>query len=110
MRDVSGSVRRWWLSTRRRIRTWTCWWSTTRPLGFGGAINWALSRVKTDAELLLFIHDDAALDPDALEKLVARMMADELSAIVGPKVVDWDDPRRLEEVGMAVDRLGYTYK
>jgi GT2 family glycosyltransferase len=83
---------------------------TPRPLGFGGAINWALSRVKTDAELLLFIHDDAAMDPDTLEKLVARMMADELCAIVGPKVVDWDDPRRLEEVGMAVDRLGYPYK
>lgn len=83
---------------------------TPRPLGFGGAINWALSRVKTDAELLLFIHDDAAPDPDVLEKLVARMMADELSAIVGPKIVDRDDPRRLEEVGMAVDRLGYPYK
>ena len=83
---------------------------TPRPLGFGGAINWALSRVKTDAELLLFVHDDAAMDPDALEKLVARMVADELSAIVGPKVVDWDDPDRLEEVGMAVDRLGYPYK
>ena len=83
---------------------------TPRPLGFGGAINWALSRVKTDAELLLFIHDDAAMERDALEKLVARMMADELSAIVGPKVVDWEDPDRLEEVGMAVDRLGYPYK
>ncbi|MBW3594192.1 MAG: glycosyltransferase [Actinobacteria bacterium] len=83
---------------------------TPRPLGFGGAINWALSRVKTDAQLLLFIHDDAAMEPDALENLVARMMADELSAIVGPKIVDWDDPGRLEEVGMAVDRLGYPYK
>jgi GT2 family glycosyltransferase len=83
---------------------------TPRPLGFGGAINWALSRVKADAELLLFIHDDAAMDPDSLEKMVARMQADELCAIVGPKVVDWDDPRRLEEVGMAVDRLGYPYK
>ena len=83
---------------------------TPRPLGYGGAINWALSRVKTDAELLLFIHDDAAMDSDAVEKMVARMAADELCAIVGPKVVDWDDPRRLEEVGMAVDRLGYPYK
>lgn len=83
---------------------------TPRPLGYGGAINWALSRVKTDAELLLFIHDDAAMDPDALEKLVERITADELSAIVGPKVVDWDNPRLLEEVGMAVDRLGYPYK
>lgn len=83
---------------------------TPRPLGFGGAINWALSRVKTDAELLLFIHDDAAMDRDALDKMVARMLADEISAIVGPKVVDWDDPTRLEEIGMAIDRLGYPYK
>ena len=83
---------------------------TPRPLGYGGAINWALSRVKTDADLLLFIHDDAAMDPDALETMVARMTADELSAIVGPKVVDWDNPRALEEVGMAVDRLAFPYK
>lgn len=83
---------------------------TPRPLGYGGAINWALSRVRTDAELLLFLHDDAAMDPDALERMVARMAADETSAIVGPKVVAWDDPTRLEEVGMAVDRLGYPYK
>ena len=83
---------------------------TPRPLGFGGAINWALSRVKTDADLLLFIHDDAALDNDALEKMVGRIVADESAAVVGPKVVDWDDPSRLEEVGMAIDRLGYPYK
>src|SRR5687767_911109 len=28
---------------------------TPRPLGFGGAINWALSRVRVKADLLLFI-------------------------------------------------------
>src|SRR5687767_3683994 len=33
---------------------------TPRPVGFGGAINWALARIRTDADLLLFIHDDAA--------------------------------------------------
>ncbi|HET7483112.1 MAG TPA: glycosyltransferase family 2 protein, partial [Actinomycetota bacterium] len=83
---------------------------TPRPLGFGGAINWAMSRVKTDVDLLLFIHDDAALDPDGLERLVGRMLADETAAIVGPKIVSWDDPDRLEEIGMAIDRLGYPYK
>ena len=83
---------------------------TPRPLGFGGAINWALSRVRTDADLLLFIHDDAALDPDAIERMVARMYQDESTAIVGPKIVSWDDPDRLEEVGMAIDRFGYPYK
>lgn len=83
---------------------------TPRPLGFGGAINWALSRARTDAELLLFIHDDAALTPESVERMVARLMADKTTAIVGPKIVAWDDPMRLEEVGMAIDRLGYPYK
>lgn len=83
---------------------------TPRPLGFGGAINWALSRVRTDADLLLFIHDDAALTPDSLEWMVARILQDDSIAVVGPKVVSWDDPTRLEEVGMAADRFGYPYK
>ena len=92
-----------------RRRRWA-FLRTPRPLGFGGAINWALARARTDAELLMFIHDDAALTPDSVERMVARLMADKTTAIVGPKVVSWDDPTRLEEVGMAVDRLGYPYK
>ncbi len=83
---------------------------TPRPLGFGGAINWALSRVRTDADLLLFIHDDAALSPQSVERMVSRLMSDPMTAIVGPKIVSWDDPRVLEEVGMAADSFGYPYK
>jgi GT2 family glycosyltransferase len=83
---------------------------TPRPLGFGGAINWALSRVRTDADLLLFVHDDVSLDRTAVAQMVHTLEADERAAIVGPKVVAWDDPQRLEEVGMAADRFGYPYK
>ena len=83
---------------------------TPRPLGYGGAINWALSRVRSDADLLLFLHDDAALEEDAIEKMVARISSDETTAIVGPKLVAWDDVQRLEEVGMAADRFGFPYK
>ncbi len=83
---------------------------TPRALGFGGAINWALSRVRTDADLLLFIHDDAALSPLSVERMVARIQSDPMTAIVGPKIVSWDDPRVLEEVGMAADSFGYPYK
>lgn len=83
---------------------------TPRPLGYGGAINWALSRVRSDAELLLFLHDDTALEPDAIEKMVERISADEKTAIVGPKLLNWDDPQQLEEVGMAADRFGFPYK
>jgi hypothetical protein len=42
--------------------------------------------------------------------MVERLLADETTAIVGPKIVGWDDPDRLEEVGMAIDRFGYPYK
>ncbi|MGH2734779.1 MAG: glycosyltransferase family 2 protein, partial [Actinomycetota bacterium] len=83
---------------------------TPRPLGYGGAINWALSRVRTDADYLLFIHDDAALSKESVEHMVERLRSDEQVAVVGPKIVLWDDPQILEEVGMAVDRFGYPYK
>lgn len=83
---------------------------TPRALGFGGAINWAMSRVRTDADLLLFVHDDVALDPHSVENMVHRLAADESTAIVGPKIVAWDDPQRLEEVGMLIDSFGYPYK
>lgn len=92
-----------------RKRQWA-YLRTPRPLGFGGAINWAMSRVRTEAQLFLFLHDDAALAPDALTRLVARLVLDDDTAIVGPKVVSWDDPQRLEEVGMAADRFGYPFK
>jgi GT2 family glycosyltransferase len=83
---------------------------TPRPLGFGGAINWALGRVRTEASLLLFVHDDAALDRRSVERMVARIYADESTAVVGPKIVSWDNPDILEEVGMATDKFGYPYK
>lgn len=81
-----------------------------RALGFGGAINWAMSRVRTDADLLLFIHDDVVLEAGAVEAMVERLMSDDNTAIVGPKVVNHEDPQRLEEVGMLIDSFGYPYK
>lgn len=83
---------------------------TPRPLGYGGAINWALSRVRTDADLLLFLHDDFSLEKHGVSAMVQRLQTDEKTAIVGPKIVSWDDPAQLEEVGMAADRFGYPYK
>ncbi|MGH2694174.1 MAG: glycosyltransferase [Actinomycetota bacterium] len=92
-----------------RRRRWA-FMRTPRSLGFGGAINWALSRVRTDADLLLFIHDDAELTPDSVGHMVTRISAEEGTAVVGPKILSWDNPTRLEEVGMAIDRFGYPYK
>ncbi|MBA3432088.1 MAG: glycosyltransferase, partial [Actinobacteria bacterium] len=101
---VSRVAKRHLKRTRHRVMR------TSKALGFGGAANWGLSGLWTDAEFLLFLHDDACLDASAIERMVGRLRADERIGIVGPKVVAWDDPGRLEEVGLATDRLGHPYR
>lgn len=72
--------------------------------GFGAAANVVLDIV-SGAEFYVFCHDDAAPDPGAVSALVAA--ADRWDAdIVGPKLVQWDDPRRLAQFGITVDAAG----
>ena len=64
------------------------------------------------ADHLLIVHDDTALAPDAVAHLVDTaegIHGVERVGVVGPKVVDWDDPRVLREVGRSVDAFGHTY-
>jgi GT2 family glycosyltransferase len=78
-----------------------------RDLGFGGAVGMALDAdVGRDHELVLLVHDDLALQPTAVSALVDTMLADDELAIVGCKLVEWDEPRRLQAVGMSVDVTG----
>ena len=65
-----------------------------------------------EADYLLLMHDDASLAPDAVARLVEAaegIRGVEQVGIVGPKVVDWDDPRVLREVGRSTDRFGHPY-
>jgi GT2 family glycosyltransferase len=61
------------------------------------------------ADFFLVLHDDAALDPEAIWRMVEVAHRIEGVGIVGPKVVDWDDPTILREVGLSTDRFGYPY-
>ncbi|HEX5367169.1 MAG TPA: glycosyltransferase, partial [Acidimicrobiales bacterium] len=71
--------------------------------GRAEAANAVIGRV-TGAEFYLFLHDDAAPDPGAVAALVAA--ADRSGAdVVGPKLVRWDDHRRITQLGMGVDRV-----
>ncbi len=72
--------------------------------GYGEAANVVLDLV-SGAEFYVFAHDDAAPDPGAVTALVAA--ADQWDAdIVGPKLVQWDAPRRFTQFGMTVDKVG----
>lgn len=72
--------------------------------GFGPAVNQVLRLVEGDQGFFCLMHDDVALRPTAV-----RMMVEELyrsnAGIVGPKLLDWDAPRELQSVGLAVDRF-----
>ena len=74
--------------------------------GFAALANDALATVQGSA-FLLFCHDDVALAPDAVRIMVEEAMRSN-AGIVGPKLVDWENPERLLDVGLAVDKTGET--
>jgi GT2 family glycosyltransferase len=78
-----------------------------RDLGFGAAVSMALDAAASrGAEHVVFLHDDLALAPDAIAELSAHLDADPRLAVVGCKLVDLDDPRRLQHVGSSIDVTG----
>ena len=74
-------------------------------VGFGAGVNEVLKLVEGDNGFFLICHDDVALAPDAVRVLVAELFRSN-AGVVGPKLVDWDEPRRLQHVGLGLDRFG----
>ena len=64
-----------------------------------------LRLVEGDNGFFCFLHDDVALEPDAIRLLVEELYRSN-AGIVGPKLVAWDDPGVLQHVGLGVDRFG----
>jgi GT2 family glycosyltransferase len=80
--------------------------------GLAGSVRAALEiPAARGADYILVLHDDTALDPDAVTRLVeaAIGMRVENVGVVGPKIVDWDEPRLLRDVGRSADRFGHPY-
>ncbi len=74
--------------------------------GYGAAAN----RVLTEgprAPLLLLCHDDVALAPEAVTHLVDEVVRSN-AGVVAPKLLMWDDPTRLQHVGLSVDKFGMS--
>jgi GT2 family glycosyltransferase len=76
--------------------------------GFSGAVARALElSAAAQADFVLLLHDDVALKPDAVERMVEAAGQVPGVGAVGPKVVDWDGAGVLREVGFSADRFGY---
>jgi GT2 family glycosyltransferase len=74
---------------------------------FGRAVMAALRDPRSAGmEWVWLLHDDSAPEPDALERLLAEAASRPSAAILGPKLLSWSNPNRLQEVGWSVDRTG----
>lgn len=73
--------------------------------GFGTVCNEVSRLVEGDGGFFCLMHDDVALDNLAIENLIEETYRSN-AGIVGPKLVDWDDPTILQNVGLNVDRIG----
>src|SRR5215212_7467526 len=91
--------------------------SAPRRTGFGTAVALGLDHAATRsfdlgdapsaaAGWVWLLHDDCAPDPHALEHLLDVGTGSARVGVVGPKLVAWDDPTRLLEVGVTVSRGG----
>lgn len=74
--------------------------------GYGACVNLMLDDDSPPA-FYLFCHDDVALAPDALRLLIEEALRSNAS-VVGPKLVHWDRPEELVDVGFDVDKLGHA--
>jgi GT2 family glycosyltransferase len=94
---------------------------TDRRTGFGDAVRLGIAHAEVTAadsagrpdldsqHWFWLLHDDCAPQPGALEALLDTAARSRQVGIVGPKLVDWDDPTRLLEVGLTVSRGGRRF-
>jgi GT2 family glycosyltransferase len=75
--------------------------------GYGAAVAAGLAAASASTRWVWLLHDDCAPDPGALEALLGHADASPSSALLGPKVRDWADPRILVEVGITTDTAGH---
>lgn len=100
-RDGSAAILSQHLNDRRIL-------TVDEPLPYSKAVAAILDAAReagAGADAYLFLHDDCALDPDALEKMVEALEVPDVG-IVAPRLVEWDQPEILQDIGQTTDRFG----
>lgn len=73
--------------------------------GYGPVMNEVQRIVEGVGGFFCFTHDDVVLRPDTVTKLIEETFRSN-AGVVGPKLVQWDDPSVLQHVGLGADRIG----
>lgn len=77
-----------------------------RITSYAAAVAAALATVPADTAWIWLLHDDCAPDPGTLAGLLRASALHPEAAVLCPKAVDWEAPRRLVEIGCSTDALG----
>ncbi|WP_082413403.1 glycosyltransferase family 2 protein [Arthrobacter sp. Edens01] len=79
--------------------------------GFGAAVKAGLEQLprrtepdEAAQEWLWLLHDDSAPDPEALAQLLRAVELAPSVTVAGTKQVEWENPRKLIDVGVSVSR------
>lgn len=75
---------------------------------FAVSVDAAVSHLSAEG-FLWILHDDSAPDERALEFLLREVELSPSLAIVGPKQVDWDNPKIIRQLGLTLTRGGKLF-
>ena len=73
--------------------------------GYGPLMNEVSRLVVGESGFFCFMHDDVALDSNAISSMIEEMFRSN-AGVVGPKIVMWDEVSVLQSVGLGADRIG----
>jgi len=65
----------------------------------------ALEKIE-QADWVWILHDDSAPQPDALKNLLRAVELSPSVAVAGPKLVDWNNPRLVSQLGLTLTPMG----
>lgn len=79
-------------------------------LSFGRAVAAALTTVlpgeNPASEWIWLLTEDSCPEPEALERILSSVQRAQSVAVAGPKLVDWDHPERIIELGQSLTTTG----
>ena len=79
-------------------------------VSFGRAIAAGLSAVAPGAnpseEWIWLLSEDSCPEPEALERILSSVQRAQSVVVAGPKLVDWDHPERIIELGQSLTTSG----
>lgn len=75
---------------------------------FAVAIETAVKHLATDGYIWI-LHDDSAPEINALENLLKEVELSPSLAVVGPKQVDWENPKQIKQLGLTLTRSGKLF-